>query len=87
MDSLKLEMKAVDELHPHLQDLMQCLNKIATLQPEHDAKVRVRQWLTKLSKMRASDELLTNEARQMSFDLEQAYNSFHEFLKSSGNKR
>jgi hypothetical protein len=35
--------------------------------------------------MRASDELPSDEARQMSFDLEQAYNSFHRFLES--NKR
>jgi ESCRT-I complex subunit VPS28 len=39
MDSLKLEMRAVDELQPHLHDLMTCLNKIVTLPSDHDTKV------------------------------------------------
>lgn len=28
MDSLKLEMYAVDEVHPHLSDLLDSLNKV-----------------------------------------------------------
>jgi ESCRT-I complex subunit VPS28 len=28
MDSLKLEMYAVDEVYPHLRDLMDSLNKV-----------------------------------------------------------
>jgi ESCRT-I complex subunit VPS28 len=57
MDSLKLEMKAVDELHPNLADLMDSINKVTALPPEHDSKVKVKQWLLKLGQMKAHDEL------------------------------
>lgn len=41
MDSLKLEMHAVDEVYPHLKDLMDSLNKISIVLPDHIAKVKV----------------------------------------------
>jgi len=81
MDSLKLEMRAVDELHPHLSDLMDSINKVANLPPEHESKTKVKEWLLRLNKMRAHDELGDEDVRQMSFDLENAYNAFHKFLK------
>lgn len=81
MDSLKLEMRAVDELHPHLSDLMESLAKVGDLPPDHVAKENVGRWLRSLNTMRATDELSDEQVRQMSFDLEQAYNAFHKHLQ------
>jgi len=82
MDSLKLEMKAVDELHPSLSDLMESINKVSDLPPDHDAKVKVKKWLLKLNQLKASDELDDEDVRQMLMDLDQAYNSFHKFIET-----
>eukprot|EP01083_Nonionella_stella_P067678 179168_1 len=82
MDCLKLEMRAVDELQPHLNDLLESINKITKLSPEDESRTKVRDWLLKLNSMRAAEELDEDQARQMLFDLEAAYNAFHKFLKS-----
>eukprot|EP00456_Euglypha_rotunda_P008006 TRINITY_DN11501_c0_g1_i1.p1 TRINITY_DN11501_c0_g1~~TRINITY_DN11501_c0_g1_i1.p1 ORF type:complete len:179 (-),score=23.20 TRINITY_DN11501_c0_g1_i1:78-614(-) len=81
MDSLKLNMRAVDELHPTMSDLMDSINKVSDLPPDHPSKLKVKQWLVKLNAMRAHDELKEEDVRQMSFDLDQAYNSFHRFVQ------
>jgi len=86
MDSLKLNMRAVDELHPHISELMESINKVNGLPPEHEAKIKVRTWLVKFSSMKAHDELSEEDARQMSFDLDGAYNAFHRFIQQ-GNKK
>lgn len=83
MDSLKLNMKAVDELHPNLTDLMDSLQKVPNLPLDHEAKSKVREWLAILSSMRAHDELTEEQVRQMSFDLDSAYNAFHRFLQAT----
>lgn len=84
VDGLQLSLKAVDEIHPHLKDLMVSVNKVTTLPPDHMAKKKVQDWLIKLNQMKASDELSEDDIRQMTFDLEQAYDSFVKFLE--GNK-
>lgn len=81
MDSLKLDMRAVDELHPNVSDLMESLNKVGTLPPDHISKAKVQTWLVALNGMRASDELEEEQVRQMLMDLDQAYNAFHKFIQ------
>eukprot|EP00128_Syssomonas_multiformis_P003014 Colp12_sorted_trinity150504_noHs@11820 len=80
MDSLKLNMYAVDQIHPYLNDLMESMNKLSSLPPTFEGKVKVKEWLTVLNKMKASDELSEEQVRQLSFDLESAYNAFHKSL-------
>jgi ESCRT-I complex subunit VPS28 len=67
MDSLKLNLLAVDQLHPQLSDLIQSLHKA---QASDTVKQKVKEWLIQLNKLKASDELSLEEARQMIFDLE-----------------
>lgn len=81
MDSLKLDMKAVDELHPNMSDLMDSLNKVTTLPSDHVSKDKVKVWLITLNGMRASDELSDDQVRQMLMDLDVAYNAFHKFVQ------
>jgi len=80
MDSLKLNMTAVDQVQPLIVDLNACLNKIGD---DFEGKEKVAQWLTILNMKQASDELDEPQVRQMLFDLESAYNAFHKSLASS----
>ncbi len=44
MDSLKLNMYAVDQIHPVLGDLIQSLNKVSTLPPDFEGKTKIKNW-------------------------------------------
>ena len=81
MDSLKLNMRAVDELHPTLTELVDSVNKVPGLAADHESKQKTVQWLTTLHRMKAHEELTEEQARQMSFDLDSAYNAFHRFVQ------
>ena len=54
MDSLKLEMTAVDEVYPLLSDLVSSLHKVSQLPPDFSGKVKLKAWLSKLHSMPAS---------------------------------
>jgi ESCRT-I complex subunit VPS28 len=70
MDSLKLNLLAVDQLHPQLSDLIQSLHKVGSLPADYSGKDKIKDWLIKLNKLKASDEISTDDARQLLFDLE-----------------
>ncbi|XP_030543513.1 vacuolar protein sorting-associated protein 28 homolog 2-like [Rhodamnia argentea] len=84
MDSLKLNMVAVDQVHPVLSDLFASLNKLTILPPDFEGKTKMKEWISRLSKMGAADELTEQQARQLHFDLESSYNSFMSALPNSG---
>lgn len=84
MDSLKLNMIAVDQVHPLLSDLLSALNKLPILPPDFEGKTKMRDWIAKLSKMGAADELTEQQARQLLFDLDSSYNSFMAALPAAG---
>lgn len=69
------------QIHPHLKELMECINKVTTLPPDHLSKTKVQEWLIKLNEKKASDELSDDDIRQMTFDLENAYSEFVKFLQ------
>ncbi|TYG48548.1 hypothetical protein ES288_D10G024300v1 [Gossypium darwinii] len=83
MDSLKLNMVAVDQVHPLLSDLSASLNKLGILPPDFEGKMKMKEWISRLSKMGAADELTEQQARQLHFDLESSYNSFMAALPSA----
>ncbi|OLY82143.1 Vacuolar protein sorting-associated protein 28-like protein [Smittium mucronatum] len=80
MDSIKLSMVAVDNLHPLLGELMQSLGNLNILPPTFQGKAKIREWLILLNKLKASDDLDEDQIRQLSFDLEQSYNDFIRLL-------
>ncbi|XP_073056015.1 vacuolar protein sorting-associated protein 28 homolog 2-like [Primulina eburnea] len=84
MDSLKLNMVAVDQVHPLLSDLAASLNKLSILPPDFEGKTKMKEWIARLSKMGAADELTEQHARQLHFDLESSYNSFMAALPAAG---
>ncbi|KAH3696335.1 hypothetical protein DPMN_083798 [Dreissena polymorpha] len=80
LDRLKLELKAMDEIHPDLKDLMDALCRLSILPPDFEGKQKVGSWLEKLSAMSASEELDEGQVRQMLFDIESSYNAFNKVL-------
>jgi ESCRT-I complex subunit VPS28 len=68
MDALKLNVIAVDEIHPILSDLIQALNKSTS--KSSGGKLKIKEWLVELNLKRASDELTEAQTRQLLFDLE-----------------
>ncbi|GAB2211262.1 hypothetical protein Droror1_Dr00016555 [Drosera rotundifolia] len=84
MDALKLEMKAVDQIYPILSDLLTSLNKLSMLPPDFEGKTKMKEWIGRLSKMGASDELTVQQVRQLLFDLDSSYNTFMAALPNAG---
>lgn len=80
MDKLRLEIRAMDEIHPELRELLETMSRMSSLPPDFEGRQKVQQWLQTLSAMSASDELDDSQVRQMLFDLESAYNAFNRFL-------
>ncbi|GAB5356971.1 hypothetical protein AAMO2058_000333800 [Amorphochlora amoebiformis] len=74
---LQLDMRDVDQLHPNLSDLMASLNKVKKLPEDHISRVKVKEWLVNLNSKPASYRLTDDELRQMSFDLQTAYDHWH----------
>lgn len=76
MDSLKLNLVAVDQICPILSDLISSMSKIETLPPEFPPKDKAKSWYQRLYQQAASYELSEDEVRQLLFDLESSYNEF-----------
>jgi ESCRT-I complex subunit VPS28 len=83
MDKLRLGIKAMDELHPELRDLVDTMNRLSIIPENFEGKVKVKSWLETLNSMQASDELSDDQVRQFLFDLESAYSAFNNLLHSS----
>ena len=80
MDRLRLEIRAMDELHLDVKELHETMCRMSALPADFEGKKKVHKWLLELNSMQASDELSEEQARQMLFDLESAYNDFNRFL-------
>lgn len=80
MDAIRLGQRATDEIQPLIVELSTSLNKVPGLSPDFEGILKAKYWLQKLNNMRASDEISEDDSRQLSFDLESSYNSFHSFL-------
>jgi ESCRT-I complex subunit VPS28 len=74
LDALKLNMVSKDALHPLLSDVIQSVNKVTDRDFDHRGKII--QWLITLNQMRATEELGEDQARELAFDMEQAYHGF-----------
>ncbi|MCL7051770.1 hypothetical protein MKW94_006877 [Papaver nudicaule] len=84
MDTLKLNMYAVDQVHPVLADLLASLDKLTILPPDFEGRVKMKEWISRLSRMGAADELTEQQSRQLHFDLESSYNLFMAALPNLG---
>ncbi|KAL2914700.1 Vacuolar protein-sorting-associated protein 28 [Polyrhizophydium stewartii] len=82
MDSLKINLVAVDQIHPQLTELIQSLNRVPSLPKTFEGRAKIRDWLIRLNKLKASDELSQDQVRQLLFDLDSAYAEFQRSLSS-----
>ncbi|KAM3956629.1 vacuolar protein sorting 28 [Aphomia sociella] len=80
MDKLRLEFRAMDMIQPELRDLLDTMDRLIMLPEDFEGKLKVQEWLDKLSEMSASDELSESQVRQLVFDLETSYGAFNKFL-------
>ena len=62
MDSLKLNMTAVDQVHPLLIELYESLCRIPTLPPDWEGKVKIKNWYSFL--LQISPESQARPAKQ-----------------------
>ncbi|XP_018562036.1 vacuolar protein sorting-associated protein 28 homolog [Anoplophora glabripennis] len=83
MDKLRLDIRAMDDLHPELRDLVDTMNRLSILPSDFEGKQKVAEWLATLNSMQASDELSESQVRQLLFDLESAYASFNKVLHNA----
>lgn len=83
MDKLKLEIKAMDEIHPDMRELMDTMNRLSLLSSDFEGKVKVNTWLQTLAGMQASDELTDTQVRQLVYDLDSSYQAFNRILHST----
>ena len=74
LDALRLSLVSKSQLHPLLSDVIQSVNKVTDQDFEHRGKII--QWLITLNQMKTSEELSEEQARDLAFDMEQAYNGF-----------
>ncbi|KZS94828.1 vacuolar protein sorting-associated protein 28 [Sistotremastrum niveocremeum HHB9708] len=80
MDALKLNLRAKDQLHPILQDLMTGYARFKGSK-DLEGRSKIVAWLITLNGMKASDEITEEQARQLLFDVDHAY---AEFFRSLG---
>jgi len=80
MDGLRLKMRAKDQLHPMMQVLMTGYARFKGSK-DWEGRSRMVSWLITLNGMKASEELTEEQARQLMFDVENAY---AEFFRSLG---
>jgi hypothetical protein len=82
MDSLKLNMRAVYELQPLLNDLIHSFGKIPKLPKEFETgpKQTLQKWLDELNSKEPSFRLSEEQSQDLFFRVDSAYNEFHRVL-------
>lgn len=71
-------MVSKDALHPLLSEIIQSVNRVTDQDFENRGKII--QWLIALNQMRATEELSEDQARELAFEIEQAYQGFKDTL-------
>ncbi|KAK3710718.1 Vacuolar protein-sorting-associated protein 28 [Vermiconidia calcicola] len=78
-DAIRMNMLSKDTLHPILVEIIQSVNKVTDRDFENKGKIV--QWLITLNQMRAAEELSAEQAREVNFDLNAAYDGFKGVLE------
>ena len=78
-DAVRMNILSKDTLHPILVDTIQAVNKVTDRDFENKGKIV--HWLITLNQMRAAEELSPEQARELQFDLNAAYEGFKATLE------
>lgn len=76
MDTVKLDMRAKDQVAPVLGDLLLALCRVSRLPNDFEGTKSVRKWLSRMDQMRASELLSEEETREFLYEIEAAYSTF-----------
>lgn len=79
-NALLLEFRSVDKLIPILQDVITNLGRVAGVPSSYQGGNKMQEWLIRLSRMNAYDELNQEQAQQLEFDIDQAYRGFKDCM-------
>ncbi|GAB7356057.1 hypothetical protein MBLNU459_g6674t1 [Dothideomycetes sp. NU459] len=79
LDAIKMNMLSKDTLHPILVETIQAVNKVTDR--DFDNKGKIVQWLITLNQMRAAEDLSPEQARELQFDMNLAYDGFKSTLE------
>ncbi|KAL0954822.1 hypothetical protein HGRIS_003767 [Hohenbuehelia grisea] len=79
MDALKLRLRAKDQLHPILQQLVTGYARFKGSK-DWEGRSRMVSWLITLNAMKASEEITEEQTRQLLFDVDYAYAEFFRSL-------
>jgi ESCRT-I complex subunit VPS28 len=82
MDSLRLNLTAVDQLCPLLQDLMNSMAKVQSLPRDFEPKQKIRDAYHRLYQKPATYQLPEDDVRQLLYELEGSYSAFLSSLKN-----
>ncbi|KAK7441712.1 Vacuolar protein-sorting-associated protein 28 [Stygiomarasmius scandens] len=85
LDALKLNFRAKDQLHPLLQELVTGYARFPASK-EWEGRSKLVGWLITLNGMKASEELGSEQTRQLTFDVENAYSEFFRSLSGEDKK-
>ncbi|KAI9822847.1 MAG: Vacuolar protein-sorting-associated protein 28 [Phylliscum demangeonii] len=80
LDAVKIHIVAKDSLHPLLSDVITSVNRV-TGGADFDGRPKIVEWLIVLNRMKANEEISEAQARELSFDIEQAYYGFKATLR------
>eukprot|EP01060_Flectonema_neradi_P006705 TRINITY_DN14590_c0_g1_i1.p1 TRINITY_DN14590_c0_g1~~TRINITY_DN14590_c0_g1_i1.p1 ORF type:complete len:207 (+),score=35.77 TRINITY_DN14590_c0_g1_i1:36-656(+) len=76
-DALKMGHSSADVLHPIISDIVATVVKLFPNLPELES---LRTWLRDINRLKAAEELDTNQTRQLQYDIECAYGALHKKL-------
>ena len=79
-NALQLEFRSVDKLIPIMQDVITNLGKVVGVPSSYQGGYKMQEWLIRLSKMNAYDELTQEQAQQLEFDIDQAFREFKDCM-------
>ncbi|KAG8217969.1 VPS28 protein-domain-containing protein [Butyriboletus roseoflavus] len=82
MDALKLRLRAKDQLHPILQELVTGYARFKGSK-DWEGRSRMVSWLITLNGMKASEEITEEQSRQLLFDVDHAYAEFFRSLSGA----
>ncbi|MCJ1418582.1 Vacuolar protein-sorting-associated protein 28 [Xylographa parallela] len=74
LDALRIKIRAKDQLHPLLSEVIQSANKVVAA--DFEGRGNIVKWLIRLNGMRAGESLGEEETRECAFELEGAYAGF-----------
>ena len=82
MDTVKLDMRAKDQVAPMVGDLLLALCKLGRLPADFEGTRCARKWALRMDAMRASECLSAEEGREFLYEIESAYAAFLRCLAS-----